>query len=243
MEENNVQEVTTNINYTQAENPKETLESSTDLIIGGTEDQKVKMFEALSKYYSEVQNPENTTTNTFFKAKYAPLNEVLNTIRPIMGKYGFACTQATGVDNGDCFVSTLLTHSSGAYIYYPTLRGKPAKQDIQGVGATLTYLRRFTLNAVAGVAGEVDDDGNAGSTKPQEKPKPPERKDVDDVFDKIATQIQTLTDGGTDKTLISETIKTNCVVDGKNTANYRKIKEVDDANKVLDALIEIGGNK
>lgn len=243
MEENNVQEVTTNINYTQAENPKETLESSTDLIIGGTEDQKVKMFEALSKYYSEVQNPENTTTNTFFKAKYAPLNEVLNTIRPIMGKYGFACTQATGVDNGDCFVSTLLTHSSGAYIYYPTLRGKPAKQDIQGVGATLTYLRRFTLNAVAGVAGEVDDDGNAGSTKPQEKPKPPERKDVDDVFDKIATQIQTLTDGGTDKTLISETIKTNCVVDGKNTANYRKIKEVDDANKVLDALIEIGGTK
>lgn len=239
MEENNVQEMVTDIECLQ----QEVLGASTDLIIGGTENQKIKMFEDLSKYYSEVQNPENTTTNTFFKAKYAPLNEVLNTIRPIMGKYGFACTQATGVDNGDCFVSTLLTHSSGAYIYYPTLKGKPAKQDIQGVGATLTYLRRFTLNAVAGVAGEVDDDGNAGSTKQPEKPKAPERRDVDDVFDKIAAQIQTLTDSGIEKAMITETVKTNCIVDEKSTANYRKAKNVEDANKVLNALIELGGSK
>lgn len=150
---------------------KEEFVASQNLTVYGNDDQKAKMFKAMALYYGEVQNPENTTLNTFFKAKYAPLNEVLNATRPIMSKFGLACTQTTGVENGECVVTTLLVHEGGGCIYYPALRAKPSKPDVQGIGATITYLRRFALNAVSGVAGEVDDDGNNASSNSETKEK------------------------------------------------------------------------
>lgn len=149
---------------------KEEFVASQNLTVYGNDIQKIKMFEAIALYYGEVENPENTTLNTFFKAKYAPLNEVLNVTRPTMSKFGLACTQTTGIENGECVVTTLLVHKNGGCIYYPALRAKPIKTDVQGIGATITYLRRFALNAVAGVCGEVDDDGNNASEKGETKP-------------------------------------------------------------------------
>lgn len=130
----------------------------------GDQESRVKMFTDLSKYYAEVTNPENNTDNSFFKSKYAPLSEVLNTVRPVMGKYGLAIIQIPkALEGGVGSVQTILTHKDGAYISFPSLSGKPAKPDIQGLGAVITYLRRFSLNSIAGVAGEVDDDGNTAA--------------------------------------------------------------------------------
>lgn len=132
--------------------------------INGSEEARASMFESLAKYFAEVTNPENNADNPFFKSKYAPLSEVLNTIRPVMGKYGLSIIQIPkALDNGAGSVQTILTHKDGAYISFPSLNGKPAKADIQGLGAVITYLRRFSINAIAGVAGEVDDDGNLAS--------------------------------------------------------------------------------
>ncbi len=154
--------------------------------IVGSDEQKAEMFSDLAKYYAEVGNPENTTMNAYFKAKYAPLGEVLNTVRPVLGKYGLAITQAigTGVNEspyeGKCVVSSVLTHKSGAYIVFPAVAAAPTKGDVQGIGATLTYLRRFAVNAVAGVAGEVDDDGQKSSeTAAAKKEKTPREKIAD----------------------------------------------------------------
>lgn len=135
----------------------------------GTDKQRQKMFEALANYFGEVENPENTTLNTFFKAKYSPLNEVLNTVRPVLAKYGLAVIQVPTFDGTCCSVNTILTHKDGANMFFPALKNKPTKPDVQGMGSTITYLRRFALNAVAGVMGEVDDDGNAASGKGGEK--------------------------------------------------------------------------
>lgn len=142
---------------------------SNKIEIFGTEEQRISMFVALSKYFEEIENPENTVVNTFFKAKYSPLNKVLNTIRPILGRYGFSIIQVPTFDGTNCAVNTILTHSGGATISFPALKNKPTKADVQGMGSTLTYLRRFSLNAIAGVMGEVDDDGNAASTKGEKK--------------------------------------------------------------------------
>ena len=140
-----------------------------DIQIFGNVNQRQQMFEDLAKYFEEVTNPENTVVNTFFKAKYAPLNEVLNTVRPILGKYGFSVMQIPTFDNANCSVNTILTHKSGGCISFPALQNKPTKPDVQGMGSTLTYLRRFSLNAILGVMGEVDDDGNAASSKTDKK--------------------------------------------------------------------------
>lgn len=152
--------------------------------IYGDDNQRAKMFAAFSEYYGEVTNPDNTAVNAFFKtpngqaSKYAPLNEVLNTIRPIMAKHGLSATQVVSShpDYG-CKVTTLVMHKDGGCMVYPALQAKPGNSSnaIQSLGAALTYLRRFSLNAAAGVCGEVDDDGNsvtenkAGKSSAKEK--------------------------------------------------------------------------
>lgn len=139
-----------------------------NLVIKGTEEQVTNMFKDFVAYFGEIENPENTATNTFFQnAKYAPLNEVLNTIRPVMASHNLAITQITSCNEDRlCSVTTVLMHTGGAYIVFPALKAKPAdtKNAVQGIGATLTYLRRFALNAVSAVCGEVDDDGNTNQT-------------------------------------------------------------------------------
>jgi hypothetical protein len=54
-------------------------------------------------------------------------------------------------------VTTALCHEKGGFIT-ATASCVPAKADAQGVGAATTYLRRYSLAAITGVAQE-DDDG------------------------------------------------------------------------------------
>jgi hypothetical protein len=60
-------------------------------------------------------------------------------------------------------------HSSGEFIS-ETVSTRPAKDDAQGVGSALTYLRRYALGAFVGVTATEDDDGNAASRPPSAMP-------------------------------------------------------------------------
>jgi len=57
----------------------------------------------------------------------------------------------------------MLLHSSGEYIS-EVVTTRSQKDDPQGLGSALTYLRRYALAAVVGVTATEDDDGNAAST-------------------------------------------------------------------------------
>ena len=140
------------------------------LVVHGDDAQVAEMMSSFAAYYAEVQNPENTAVNAFFKkpdgsaSKYSPLNEVLNATRPVMAKHGLGCIQIPFMDlNRGCCVTTMLTHKSGGYILFPALSSHPENKNnaIQALGACITYLRRFALNGIAGVCGEIDDDGNS----------------------------------------------------------------------------------
>ena len=53
----------------------------------------------------------------------------------------------------------MLLHNSGQWIK-SKLKMPITKPDAQGVGATITYARRFALSAMVGIA-QMDDDGNS----------------------------------------------------------------------------------
>lgn len=149
------------------------LEDDGEVIFKGSDEQIAEMFADYANYFGEVTNPWNTMTNAFLKNKYAPLNEVLNTVRPVLAENGFSVIQTPKVDEkGDVLVQTILMHRSGAMISFPSLKSKAVKADIQGLGAAITYLRRFAISSILGVASENDDDGNGNSTKDKTK-KPP----------------------------------------------------------------------
>lgn len=121
---------------------------------------------ALSKAQGEMHNPANTAINPFFKSKYAPLSEVINTVRPILSKYGLSFFQDDYGTGESITVTTTIFHSSGEWLQSGELTGKPEKNTVQAMGAVITYLRRYQLSSVLGLSSEDDTDGNeSGKTE------------------------------------------------------------------------------
>ena len=67
-------------------------------------------------------------------------------------------------------VTTLLMHISGQWVR-SVVGVVPAKTDAQGLGSVITYLRRYSLSGIAGIA-QIDDDGNAGQHDKPKKAEP-----------------------------------------------------------------------
>lgn len=128
-----------------------------------------ELFAALAKMQGEVENATKGSLNPHFKSKYADLAEVLNTVRPVLAANGLSVIQSPSFDGGICHVTTTIAHASGGYIT-GTMSCVPAKQDGQGVGSSTTYLRRYSLAAVCGIAQEDDDGNSSAHSKPATYP-------------------------------------------------------------------------
>lgn len=128
---------------------------------------------ALTDTQSELKNPYNTADNPYFKSKYAPLPDVLNAVRPVLAKNGISIIQRPATDDsGNTGVETMILHKSGQYILLEPYFLKPSKIDPQTAGGAITYARRYALNAILGISGEEDYDGNAASAKGSNPPAP-----------------------------------------------------------------------
>jgi hypothetical protein len=128
-----------------------------------------ELFAALAKMQGEVENATKGSLNPHFKSKYADLAEVLNTVRPVLAANGLSVIQSPSFDGAVCHVTTTIAHASGGYIT-GTMSCVPAKQDGQGVGSSTTYLRRYSLAAVCGIAQEDDDGNSSAHSKPATYP-------------------------------------------------------------------------
>jgi hypothetical protein len=124
-------------------------------------DSMAKMAKPFGAMLGEMENV--FTSKSGYGYKYAPLNEVLDKARPVLAKHGFGMTQlvsTSGVDK--VIVKTVLIHESGEYISsemeLPPTDVKGTVQ-IQKMGASITYARRYQITAMLGMAGEEDTDG------------------------------------------------------------------------------------
>jgi len=142
-------------------------------------DSMAKMAKPLGAMLGEMENV--FTSKSGYGYKYAPLNDVLDKARPVLAKHGFGMTQlvsTSGVDR--IIVKTILIHDSGEYISsemeLPPTDVKGTVQ-IQRMGASITYARRYQITAMLGMAGEEDTDGvTQGSErfpKPERRKEPP----------------------------------------------------------------------
>jgi len=133
---------------------------------------------ALSKAQGEMQAAIKDKVNPFYKSSYADLGSVWDAARPVLSKYGLCVMQTTEMlpDASKIVMVTTLAHTSGQWVksYLPL---NPSKNDSQGVGAALTYLRRYSLSALVGVVCDEDDDGetSVGRGKTQNNQKPPQQ--------------------------------------------------------------------
>jgi hypothetical protein len=138
-----------------------------------TSDQINEIATALAKAQGEVQNVVKDAKNPHFKSNYATLDAITDTVRPVFAKHGLAVVQIPNCVDGIVTVETIVTHGSGQWIRGVT-SSPVTKADPQGVGSACTYLRRYSLAAIASLA-QTDDDGNAAShvVAPREVAKAP----------------------------------------------------------------------
>lgn len=124
-----------------------------------------KLFGALSAAQAQMGGAAKSSANPFFKSKYADLSEVIRVSKSIH-EHGLAVTQ---FPLGKNRLLTILGHSSGQMIS-ADMEMNPTKNDPQGAGSALTYMRRYALQAVLGIPAE-DDDGNGASATAAPMPK------------------------------------------------------------------------
>lgn len=94
-------------------------------------------------------------------SKYADLASIWDAVREPLSKHGLSVVQLPFTDEqGRVNIATLLMHSSGQWIE-ASYALSPTKNDPQGFGSAITYMKRYALTGM-GVAPE-DDDGNAAT--------------------------------------------------------------------------------
>ena len=139
---------------------------------------------ALAKAQGEMQPAAKDAANPYFKSSYATLASIWDTIREPFSKNGLSVVQLPELDGSRVKLKTILQHTSGQF-YSCIWPVNPTQDTPQGLGSAMTYARRYSLAAIAGVSvvdDESDDDGNAASQpKPQQQrqkaqPKPPAPK-------------------------------------------------------------------
>lgn len=115
---------------------------------------------ALSKAQGEVAAAHKDSSNQFFKSKYADLAAVWDACRAPLSTHGLAIVQVPRSEGGTVTMETRLVHSSGQWIE-GELTATAKDDGPQSIGSVVTYLRRYMLQAMTGVAPE-DDDGCEG---------------------------------------------------------------------------------
>lgn len=148
---------------------------------------------ALCLAQSEFENAKKTSKNPFFNSNYASLEEVLNTVKPILNSHSISILQFPSFSGKEVYVQTVLLHTSGQWISgdagTPVVKIPTEKQvrdlyapipehntgypmmealctaDAQVVGKAISYLRRYSLLSICGIAQE-DDDGEGLAGRP-----------------------------------------------------------------------------
>lgn len=100
--------------------------------------------------------------------KHAELSDVVDVVVPAMARHGLSHRWDTRRDQGRLFVKCIVTHRLG-HSESLELDGAPddsgKKNNIQQMASTITYLQRYTLLGIVGLAtkSEEDDDGAGGA--------------------------------------------------------------------------------
>ena len=128
---------------------------------------------ALAKAQGQIEGAKKSSSNPFFKSKYADLAECWNTCREALTANEISVIQMPEEinENGRLNITTMLAHSSGQYIS-STLTMTVTKLDPQAIGSVITYGRRYALAAMVGLAQE-DDDGEKAMARQEKKDKKP----------------------------------------------------------------------
>lgn len=133
-----------------------------------------ELAKALINVQRQLKPATKDANNPFTKSRYATLNSVMDSCREALLSNGiWLCQYPVPAESGCLGLVTKLTHAESGQ-WQSSLAVVPLpKADPQGVGISMTYMRRYALSAMLGIVTEEDTDGEFASDKttPHQKPK------------------------------------------------------------------------
>jgi len=126
--------------------------------------------------------------------RYATLEAVIDAVRPACVEAGVVLLQAPSLNAESSVVSveTILVHAASGEYVSCTSSCTANAGDAQAVGSAQTYMRRYGLMSLLGLAPE-DDDGQAARGAPTGQPQPP-RQQVQTSREKIVAKLVAMYD-------------------------------------------------
>jgi len=141
-----------------------------------------KLAAALAKAQAEFPAATKSGKNPFLKNEYATLDDIIGAVRKPLGAHGLSFVQLLGSDPSGMTLRTILLHESGQMLDSIVTIGDSGPEKginaLQSAGKAITYMKRYTLGAMLGVATDGDTDGEGATGKPtapgkpQKEPKP-----------------------------------------------------------------------
>lgn len=131
-----------------------------------------KIIPILLDIQSKIENPTMKSWNPFTKSPYTSLNDLLDLIKPYLIENELLLFQNTCNVDGELAVQTSLIHKSGEKFSMGKMVVPLQHNNPQGLGAAITYGRRYQLVTLFNIIGEKDDDGNSNSQKGTTSSKP-----------------------------------------------------------------------
>ena len=160
---------------------------------------------------------------------------MLDVLKPILAKNGFALSHRQGADENGMYCDTMLMHESGG-MFETRVHLINERKNMQGLGSAITYARRYGVSMLCNIATEDDD---AEGTKPVpnvNRPKIPNKikkfmvhtssssKDFESIENAIMS-LNTILGKQLDKYEGSERVKIGAIMKTKNTDLLQKIKD------------------
>jgi len=127
--------------------------------------------------------------------KYASLANVIEKVTPELSKHGLTLSWRTA-QNGKISVTCRISHELGHHeetTLCADADTSGAKNSIQAIGSTITYMQRYTALALLGLAcADQDDDGRASSptTAPSAAVERINEKQLSSILDLLAAKNQ-----------------------------------------------------
>ncbi len=114
------------------------------------------IYKALSEFQAKCPLIKKDADNPFYKSKYAPLDSILPIITPLLRQVGLVVTQIPNEGK----LTTRIIHIESGEVIEGSADLINDKNNAQGLGSAITYMRRYALVAMLGLNTEEDDDGN-----------------------------------------------------------------------------------
>jgi len=119
-----------------------------------------KVYKSLMTLQGLIQVVSFDATNPHYKNKYASFAGIVKAIAPHMQIAGLCFTQTIS----DLILTTrIICAADGSEIVSTLALPVSGNATAQGIGAAITYTKRYALCAILGIVGDDEDDGNTAN--------------------------------------------------------------------------------